>query len=137
MVIWIDKAVVLALHGEQIAEHGGQDGVRDEGLLDSALARPQNLQTYGTSPDIFDLAAAYGFGIARNHAFVDGNKRASLVVTETFLYLNGVSIAAGDIEIIGVWLSLADGSLSEADLAQWLRARAEFAEAVDDEIKAG
>ncbi|WP_046867025.1 type II toxin-antitoxin system death-on-curing family toxin [Microvirga massiliensis] len=123
---WIAKAVVLALHDEQIAEHGGLSGIRDEGLLESALARPQNLWGYGT-PDIVDLAAAYGFGIARNHPFADGNKRTSLVVTELFLELNGWELTAADADIVHVWMELADSQsdITEAKFAEWLRAHAE------------
>ncbi len=124
--VWIAKAVVLALHDEQIAEHGGLSGIRDEGLLESALARPQNLWGYET-PDIVDLAAAYGFGLARNHPFADGNKRTSLVVTELFLELNGWELTAADADIVHVWMELADSrsDITEAKFAEWLRAHAE------------
>jgi death-on-curing protein len=124
--VWIAKAVVLALHDEQIAEHGGLSGLRDEGLLESALARPQNLWGYGT-PDIVDLAAAYGFGIARNHPFADGNKRTSLVVTELFLELNGWELTAAEADIVHVWMELADSrsDITEAKFAEWLRAHVE------------
>ena len=124
MPVWIGDAVVLAIHDAQLAEHGGATGVRDEGLLASALARPRALAAYGEPPpDLAALAAAYAFGIARNHGFVDGNKRTSLVVTETFLRLNGKVLAASDPEIVTTWLALADGSLDEAALAAWLRIR--------------
>jgi death-on-curing protein len=120
-VIWIDEAVVLAIAEEQIAEHGCSLGVRDRGLLVSALARPQSLVGYG-KPDVADLAAAYAFGVAMNHAFIDGNKRVSLVVTETFLLLNGHSLRADDAQCLTTWLHLAEGRISEAELAGWLRA---------------
>ncbi len=122
MVTWVLKTIVLALHEEQLAEHGGLPGIRDEGLLDSALARPQNLVSY-EEPDIIELAAAYAFGLARNHPFIDGNKRASLVVTETFLALNGIELLADDAEVVRVWFALADSGsgMDEASLIDWLR----------------
>lgn len=119
-VTWVDKAVVLAIHDEQIAEHGGSSGLRDEGLLDSALARPVNLSLYG-NPDVVALAACYGFGIARNHAFIDGNKRVSAVVTELFLNLNGVDLRASDADLVMTWIRLSSGGLDEAGLEQWIR----------------
>jgi death-on-curing protein len=122
--VWIGDAVVRAIHEAQLAEHGGAAGVRDEGLLASALARPRTLAAYGEPPpDLAALAAAYAFGIARNHGFVDGNKRTSLVVTEAFLRLNGQALVASDAEIVTTWLALADGTLDEAALAAWLRTR--------------
>ena len=121
---WILKATVLALHDEQIAEHGGLAGIKDEGLLESALVRPENLYAYG-KPDIIELAAAYGFGIARNHAFVDGNKRTSMVVTELFLDLNGLELTATDAEVVRVWMALADSQsdMTESKFTEWLRQR--------------
>ena len=94
-IIWIEEAVVLAVHEEQLAEHGGAVGIRDLGLLQSALARPQHLVAYG-KPDVAALAAAYGYGIARNHPFMDGNKRTAFTVTELFLTLNGYELLADD-----------------------------------------
>lgn len=117
---WVDSGVVLAIHEEQLAEHGGADGVRDMGLLESALARPQNLLAYG-SPDLADLAAAYAAGIARNHPFVDGNKRAAWVVAETFVELNGVEIAADDAGAYDAMLALAEGRIDEGTFAAWMR----------------
>jgi death-on-curing protein len=117
--IWIDLAVVLAIHDEQLAEHGGQAGVRDRGLLESALARPRNQFEYGES-SLARLAAAYAFGISRNHPFLDGNKRTSLVVAELFLELNGLELLAGDAACVTTFLSLASGELSEDDLARWV-----------------
>jgi len=121
---WISRAVVLALHDEQLAEHGGTPGLRDAGLLESALDRPRNLLAYG-EPDLAALAAAYGFGLIRNHPFVDGNKRVAFIVTETFLALAGREIAANDAECLTVWLALAAGEMSEDELAAWLRPRLE------------
>ena len=119
--VWIPKEVVLAIHDEQIAEHGGLAGLRDAGLLDSALARARNLFAHEGS-DIVALAAAYGFGIARSHPFNDGNKRTSAVVTELFLVLNGIELKASDAEVVRVWLALAQGSLGESGFLSWLRA---------------
>jgi death on curing protein len=119
--IWLDPNVIIAIHTEQLAEHGGGTGVRDAGLLDSALARPQNTAAYG-DPDVFELAAAYAFGIARNHPFVDGNKRTAYVAAELFLLLNGWELIATDADSVLTFLALAAGDLSEAALADWLRA---------------
>jgi death-on-curing protein len=117
--IWIDPQVVLAIHDEQLAEHGGQGGVRDRGLLESALARPRNQFEYGES-SLARLAAAYAFGISRNHPFLDGNKRTSLVVAELFLELNGLELSASDAACVATFLSLAAGELTEDDLALWV-----------------
>jgi death on curing protein len=117
---WLPKEAVLAMHARQLAEHGGGTGVRDIGLLDSALQRPQNKSAYGT-PDIADLAAAYAYGIARNHPFVDGNKRTALVASRTFLLINGYQITATKEDRLNTFLSLADGSLSETNLTLWFR----------------
>ncbi len=118
--IWIDIRIVLAAHDEQLAEHGGAVGVRDGGALESALARPQNLAAYG-EPDAAALAAAYAFGIAKNHPFVDGNKRTALVVLESFLDLNGYELTADDVQAVLIVLGVADSTISEADLANWIR----------------
>jgi death-on-curing protein len=119
--IWVAEDVALAIHSEQIAEHGGGgDGVRDFGAFQSAMARPRNLATYG-QPDAAALAAGYAFGIARNHPFVDGNKRTAAVVSELFLMLNGAVLPANDAEVVVAFLALAAGELSEAELAQWFR----------------
>lgn len=117
---WLKESSVFAIHEEQLAEHGGKTGVRDESLLLSALARPQQLAHYG-SPDIADLAAAYAFGIARNHAFLDGNKRVAWVVAETFLLKNGYELIAGDRECVATMMAVAEGSMSETELAFWFR----------------
>lgn len=119
---WIAEDVVLAVHDEQIAEHGGLAGVRDLPLLQSALARPRNLAAYG-DPGVADLAASYAVGIARNHAFLDGNKRTALVVAAgIFLPLNGYALAASNTECVRVMLAVADGSMPEPDFVAWLRA---------------
>jgi death on curing protein len=120
---WVVDSVVLAIHEAQLAEHGGMAGIRDEGLLSSALARPQNLLAYGESPDAAALAAAYAFGIARNHPFLDGNKRTAFVVMELFLTLNGWTLNAEDSDCISTMESVAAGGLAEKGLAAWLRAR--------------
>ncbi|HRN65149.1 MAG TPA: type II toxin-antitoxin system death-on-curing family toxin [Alicycliphilus sp.] len=117
---WISKQALLLLHAESLAEHGGGQGLRDEGLLDSALTRPQNLAAYG-NPDHAALAASYGLGLAKNHAFVDGNKRAALLATGLFLYLNGWRLTASQADTTLAMLSLAAGDLSEDDFAAWLR----------------
>ncbi len=122
--IWVTLDVAHAVHAEQIAEHGGGEGVRDAGLVESALARPQNLVAYG-EPDAAALAAAYAFGIARNHPFVDGNKRTAAVISETFLVLNGYTLVASDAELVVAFLALAAGELSEEELAGWFRERIE------------
>ena len=119
-MIWVGEAVVLAAHDSQIAEHGGAPGIRDHGALQSELARPRNLQSY-SEPDIAELAAAYAFGLARNHPFVDGNKRVSLVTTLTFLALNGYKIVADEGARVEAWMKLAEGGTTEAEFAAWLR----------------
>jgi len=118
--VWLNPAVLTAVHEEQLAEHGGAPGTRDIGLLESALARPQQLACYG-QPDVADLAAAYGCGIARNHPFIDGNKRTAFVAVELFLWLNGQALQAEDSECVLTMLTVADGSLSEPAFATWLR----------------
>ncbi len=119
---WVRAEVVLAIHRRQITEHGGDPGIRDRGLLESALARPQNRLAYGESEtDAADLAAAYAFGIARNHPFVDGNKRTALVVCRTFLRLNGADVASSPEEKYLTFLGLAEGRVSEEELARWIR----------------
>jgi death on curing protein len=117
---WVTLEVAKAAHAEQLAEHGGGDGVRDIALLESAMVRPQNLTQYG-EPDIAELAASYAFGIAKNHPFVDGNKRTAAVVSETFLVLNGGSLLASDAELVVAFVALAAGELSEEELAAWFR----------------
>jgi death on curing protein len=117
---WIEESVVWAVHEAQLAEHGGSAGVRDAGLLASALARPLNQAAYD-EPDAATLAAAYGFGIARNHPFIDGNKRTAFVCSELFLILNGYLLQADDALCVSTMLALAAGELPEAEFADWLR----------------
>ena len=118
--VWLDPQALLAAHDEQLAEHGGASGIRDSGLFESALARPKNLAAYG-DPDVADLAAAYAFGIAKNHAFIDGNKRTALVALESFLLLNGFELLADDGQVVMVILSVASGAFNENELAAWIR----------------
>jgi death-on-curing protein len=117
---WLTLDVVTAVHGAQLAEHGGSAGVRDEGLLDSALALARNLDACG-EPDVADLAAAYGFGIARNHPFVDGNKRTAFVAVELFLDLNGCRLIGEDAACVLTMLALAAGDIDETTFAGWIR----------------
>jgi death-on-curing protein len=117
---WIDLSVVLAIHEQQIAEHGGSLGIRDLGMIESALGRPQNLLLYN-DPDIFDLAAAYGYGLAQNHGFIDGNKRTAYVVTRLFLILNGYDIIASAVEKVITFEKVDQGEIDQAALAFWLR----------------
>ncbi|MDE2307873.1 MAG: type II toxin-antitoxin system death-on-curing family toxin [Xanthomonadaceae bacterium] len=122
MIVWIDQALVLAIHDRQLAEHGGGGGVRDEGLLESALARPQQMLACAEpEPDLPDLAAALAHGLARNHPFVDGNKRTAYVACRTFLALNGAELVAEVDDKYTTFLALADGRLSAEDFASWLR----------------
>jgi death-on-curing protein len=122
MIVWLEKALVLAIHDRQIAEHGGSTGLRDEGLLESALARAQQVHAYGDpAPDLADLAAALAFGLARNHPFVDGNKRTAHVSYRTFLELNGAELVATDEEKYVAILALAEGN-SPSDFAPCLAA---------------
>lgn len=119
---WIDKQALLLLHGESLAEHGGGEGLRDEGLLDSALARPLNLLAYG-EPDVADLAASYAMGVAKNHPFVDGNKRAAFLTVGIFLYLNGYRLSTTQADATVIVLALAAGDITEEQFAAWLRAK--------------
>jgi death-on-curing protein len=124
MTEWLSKALNLAVHDEQLAEHGGGIGVRDSGLLESALARPQNRLAYDARADLPALAAAYAFGLARNHPFVDGNKRTAFVAAELFLDLNGMTLAASDEDCVLTMLRLAAGEIEEEAFADWLRTNA-------------
>ena len=117
---WLDKRALLLLHADSLAEHGGAVGMRDEGLLDSALARPLNLAAYG-EPDIAALAASYGFGLAKNHAFVDGNKRAAFLAVGLFLAINGYRLVATQADATLTMLDVAASSLDEAAFAGWIR----------------
>lgn len=122
LIVWIEKPLTLALHERQLAEHGGSVGVRDEKLLESALARPQQLFAYGNPPpDLADLAASLAFGLARNHPFVDGNKRIAAVACETFIMLNDGELDASNLELYPIYIALAEGKLPEKEFAAWLR----------------
>lgn len=118
---WLDREIILAIHEEQLAQHGGGVGIRDEGLLDSALARPQNLAAYNAEADLAALAAAYAFGIARNHPFIDGNKRTAYVAMELFLVEHAQLLTVEDGDAVLTFLALASGELSEDQLADWIR----------------
>jgi len=117
---WIDFDVVLAIHDEQLAEHGGPSGIRDQGLLESALARPRNLFAYSPHATTRELAAAYVVGIGKNHGFVDGNKRTAWVVGAVFLELNGVTVTADQSDVVRIMFGIADGSISEKAFVSWL-----------------
>jgi death on curing protein len=119
---WIDPKVIQAVHEAQLAEHGGLDGVRDQGLVESALARPQNLAAYG-EPDAADLAAAYAYGIARNHGFADGNKRTGWIAARLFLADNDHTLVAEKADVVMLMLNLAAGLVDETTVAAWFRAR--------------
>jgi death-on-curing protein len=122
LITWVEKPLVLAMHERQLAEHGGTSGVRDEKLLESALARARQLFAYGDpTPDLADLAASLAFGLARNHPFVDGNKRTAAVACETFLMLNDGVLEADNVELYPLYIALAEGKLRERDFAAWLR----------------
>ena len=120
MTIWLSSQLVLAIHDEQLAEHGGSTGLRDAGLLDSALARPLNRAGYG-EPDIGELAAVYALGITQNHPFVDGNKRTAFVALELFLRLNGCIFTVGDAEAVVMTLAMAAGELPDGEFTAWVR----------------
>jgi death-on-curing protein len=118
--VWLNSAVVIAVHEAQLAEHGGGTGVRDHNLLLSALSRPHNLAAYG-KPDAADLAAAYGFGISRNHAFIDGNKRTGFVAATLFLRLNGYKLVTDDAAKVLTMLAVSTGDITEIEFAAWIR----------------
>ena len=122
--VWLGKAAVLAMHGRLLAEHGGAPGIRDSSLLDSALARPQNLLAYN-DPDICDLAASYTSGIIRNHPFVDGNKRTGFVAGYVFLVCNGLRLMASELDVFQVVTLLAASEIEESEFAAWLRENCE------------
>jgi death-on-curing protein len=124
---WLSKALILAVHDEQLAEHGGgsrDSGVRDDGLLDSALAPPQDRFAFNESADLATLAAAYAFGLVRDHPFIDGNKRTAFVAAEVFLDLNGMTLTASDAACVLTMLRLAAGEIEEDAFADWLRTNA-------------
>ncbi len=120
MTVWLSQQLVLAIHDEQLAEHGGSIGLRDPGLLDSALARPLNRAGYG-EPDISELAAVYALGIAQNHPFIDGNKRTAFVALELFLRLNGCVLTVGDAEAVVMMLAMAAGEIQDDEFTVWVR----------------
>jgi death on curing protein len=122
--VWINRRALELLHSESIAEHGGAEGLRDEGLFESALARPQNLHAYEDVNDIARLAASYAFGVAKNHAFVDGNKRVAFIAAGLFLRLNGFRLKADQAEAVLIVLSVTAGSFSEDELVEWIRRNA-------------
>ena len=117
---WLLRSVIDAVHDMQLAEHGGPSGLRDEGSLDSALARPRNLYAHN-QPDLCDLAASYAFGLCRNHPYVDGNKRTAFLAAYIFLKINNLSITANEVDATQAVLALASGQSSETDFAEWLR----------------
>lgn len=119
---WIPEAAVLAMHDEGLAAHGGSEGLRDEGLLSSALNRPRNHASYG-NPSVFDLAAAYAFGIIRNHPFVDGNKRTGFLAAYVFLGLNGWDLIVSEPEVVAAVTTFACGEMEEAGFAAWLQSQ--------------
>ncbi|MEK6769200.1 MAG: type II toxin-antitoxin system death-on-curing family toxin [Gemmatimonadota bacterium] len=119
--LWLTPAIVMAIHEDLLQQHGGLAGVRDAGLVHSALARPQHRWVYGEASDVFAGAAAYGFGIAKNHGFSDGNKRTAFQAMFTFLGLNGVDLIAPEPAAVTSMLAVADGSMTEDALADWLR----------------
>lgn len=120
---WIDRRALLLLHGESLAEHGGSAGLRDDNLLESALARPKNPVLYGR-PDFADLAASYGLGLAKKHAFVDGNKRAAFLAIGLFLHLNGYRLQASQADATLTILALAASEITGEELARWVRSHA-------------
>lgn len=124
--VWVLREVVILLHEQSLAQFGGAAGIRDEGLLDSALARPQHRFAYG-KPTIFDLAASYGFGLAKNHPFIDGNKRTAFVVAVIFIELNGYVFRASEVDATVRTLALAAGDMSEAAFSEWLQANSDKA----------
>lgn len=122
---WLSEKLVLTLHAESLERFGGTTGIRDQGLLESALGRPRNRYAYGETPSVFELAAAYCYGIVRNHPFVDGNKRAGLLAARAFLLRNGYHFMPEEAETVEVVEGVAAGKVSEAELAQWLEAYSE------------
>jgi death-on-curing protein len=123
--IWVELREILSMHADQIAEHGGLHGVRDQGLLESALSRAQNLCAYDTSTP-FQLAAAYAYGIAKNHPFVDGNKRSAFLASASFLAWNGWELNATETDVVIVFQDLASGKINEAELANWFERHCEY-----------
>src|SRR5690606_3781529 len=119
--VWLNRTIVEALHADQVREHGGRLGMRDPGLLDSALARPHQVWTHEAHADLAKLAAEYGRGLAKNHAFLGGHKRGALAATNVFLHLHGCALPAPEPEVVNTMLRLADGRLSRSRFAEWIR----------------
>lgn len=119
--LWVSEQIVLAIHDQLVAEHGGLPGIRDHGLLQSALAKPQNISHYDEQTDVAQLAAAYGYGLVKNHPFLDSNKRTAFVVMELFMVMNGYRLYANDAECVLTMVGVASGAISEDNLAIWLR----------------
>ena len=137
MIRWISKALIVAIHERQLAEHGGIEGIRDESLLESALGRPQQRYAYGDPPpDIAELAASLAYGLARNHPFGDGNKRTAAVACETFLMLNGIELTADNVALYPIYIAIAEGSITESEFADWLRRHIAPPESAVNEAKA-
>ena len=124
MTVWLGRKLILAIHDEQLAQHGGALGVRDDGLLDSALARPLNRAGYG-DPNVAELAAVYAIAIARNHPFLDGNKRTAYVALETFLALNGCAFPVSDADAVVATLAMAAGEMNDEEFTAWVRDNAQ------------
>ncbi len=120
--VWLTRDALLLLHGTSLARFGGAEGIRDEGLIDSALARPVNLYNYGLANDLADLAASYAFGLIKNHAFTDGNKRIAFLACGMFLEKNGTTLLAGSADAISAVMALADETIAEREFAAWIRA---------------
>jgi len=118
---WVPRTAIEAAHADQIRAHGGQLGLRDQGLLESAIARPQHRWRYEPDSDLSDLAASYGFGLIKNHPFIDGNKRIGFVTANIFLLLNGHEVEAPEPQVVDITVRVADGSLDEAEFAAWIR----------------
>ncbi len=123
--VWLDRLIVESIHFDQVRLHGGLAGIRDENALESALARPQNRKVYDNTSDVIDLAAAYGYGLTTSHPFADGNKRVGFLAMYVFLGLNGREIVAEETEVVGLMVTIADGSRSEPEVAGWLRGHIE------------
>lgn len=119
--VWLTRLIVDSIHAELLQEHGGSPGVRDEALIESALARPVHRYHSGSSSDLPDLAAAYLYGLVKNHGYVDGNKRVGFAAAVVFLLLNGLALTASEVEAYQVVIGVAGGDASEAELASWLR----------------
>ena len=135
-IVWILDAIVLAVHDEQLAEHGGLPGIRDPGAVQSALARPRNLASCQKCDDIAQLAAAYAYGISKNHGYADGNKRTALVIADLFLMLNGYELTSSRAENVLTILAIADGSLPEEEFVEWVRSNIqELSDKIESDVE--